>query len=1247
MATYRLRVKDNHLPFTFMEIDTECHAWYIHADNKEAAVRSLCDLCMQLSGIDEVYVNGDNVTDRLEEERQKMIAAGSPHAEEMDMPEEEEMAAPEQEYVPLPDDEDVPPPTDEDMPDISVIPSMEDIQKAAALDRENPVEAQAPETIKSAAMPSDLPSLRQVLPASAFKPHVSSSHKKHANETGEGMLLGKRHITGKVTKIRDITGEMDNVVIMGTVVSHDSRELRDNRKIYLVNIADDTNGLACKRFFDKAEEAETLESGVKDGMYVKVYGNVRLDKYSGGLVLNLRAMEKAEVETIDHEDGAEKPRVELHLHTKLSLDGLIDLEQVIKTAAKWKHPAISITDHGVIQAFPKIQDLARKYHQKVIYGMEGYLIEKIPENIDTDRQKYLHIIILAQNMTGLRNLYRLVTLSHLKFYRKRPLLPKPILEELHEGLLYGSACVVGEFFQGVLEGKSDEELMKIAEFYDYLEVQPLGNNEFLLHDDRYPQIKTKKDLEDLNRRVIEIGDKMGKPVCATSDAHYLFQEDRINRDILLSTWEKPGKTDSHPPVYLRTTQEMLDEFSYIPKEKAEEIVITNTRRIGESCEVLEPLADESKSYNPKISGADEQLLDMCYSNAKAIYGDPLPKEVSDRLESELKPIIKHGFGVLYFIAHKLVKHSNDRGYLVGSRGSVGSSFVATMAGITEVNPLPPHYVCPNCHWTHFFTDGSVGGGFDLPDKECPKCGHKLNKNGHNIPFAVFLGFDGDKVPDIDLNFSSGDDQANAHKYTEELFGRDNVFRAGTISGIQDKIAFGLVKRYAENRGLNFNDIYVENLSHRVLGVKKTTGQHPAGIMVCPRDMDIHNFTPLQYAANKKYIRDENGNKVPGTITTHFDYHSISGRMLKLDILGHDDPKVIRLLQDMTGVDPLKIPFDDPATISLFSSPKALGLTPEQLHEIVGDKGNTVGALGLPEYGTPFVRQMLEDTKPKNFSELVRISGFSHGTNVWLGNAQDLIKSGKVKLEEAISTRDDVMNYLIQHGVDPLVSFKVMENVRKGRGLEKADKTGKMSNNRAKIEAAHVPQWFIDSCLKISYLFPRAHAVAYVMMAFRIAWFKINYPLAFYASYFTVRAEGAFDPLVILRGLDAQKAELRRIASMDHPTNGDKDKATVIEVAAEMYMRGYTFKPISLTDSDATEFKIVGDQILPPFQCIPALGEQAAKDIVAAREQGPFTSKEDLKKRGKVSQTLIDTMTDMGILKGLPETEELNLFSEFM
>lgn len=1201
MGKYRLHARGNGTPVKLMEVDTECHAWHIEADDSQAALAALQSLGSGITGIDAFFLNGEDITEQV-----FAAAAREPAAPALppELPRLEDALAAPPEDIPLPEDE--------------------------------------PEGIpQETALPEGLPSLKSVLPEAAF--HLP---KKAGGKNGQfdGIFIGRSHIKGDDTAINTIEGEADNVVICGIVVEVDVRELRDNRKLAIIKVADDTNGIPCKRFFDKGEDAALIESNLKAGMSVRIRGNVRFDKFSNDYVLNISQMEQGEMKKIDHEETAKEPRVELHLHTKMSLDGLIDLERIIKTIAKWKHPAVSITDHGVIQAFPKIQDLAKKYNVKVIYGMEGYMIHDIPADPDTDRQHYDHIIILAKNMKGLRNLYRLVTLSHLKFFRKRPLIPKEILREYHEGLIYGSACVMGEFFRAVLAGKSDEELIELAKFYDYLEVQPLGNNAFLKDDDKYSRITTDKDLEDLNRKVIEIGEKAGRPVCATSDAHFLFQEEQISRDILLAKWDKPGKSESHPAVFVRTTQEMLDEFSYLPPEKAYEIVVANTRAIAASCEQLEPLAEEWKSYNPKISGADKALVDMCYANAHRIYGDPLPKLVEERLKSELDPIIKHGFGVLYYIAHKLVKHSNDRGYLVGSRGSVGSSFVATMSGITEVNPLPPHYVCPHCHWTEFYTDGSVGGGFDLPDRKCPRCGTELQKNGHNIPFAVFLGFDGDKVPDIDLNFSSGDDQAVAHKYTEELFGRDNVFRAGTITGIQDKTAFGYVRKYAELKGLSCNDIFMEKLSEGILGVKATTGQHPAGIMVCPRDMDIHEFTPLQYAANKKYIKGDRGERLPGTITTHFDYHSISGRMLKLDILGHDDPRVIRMLQDITGIDPLHIPFDDQKTVSLFRETSALGLTPEQLGKIIGNKGNTVGALGLPEYGTLFVRKMLEDTKPKNFSELVRISGFSHGTNVWVGNAQDLIKSGTVKLEQAISTRDDVMNYLIEHGVKPLTAFKTMENVRKGKGLEKADKKGNLSHNEEEIRAAHVPQWFIDSCKKISYLFPRAHAVAYVMMAFRIAWFKVYQPLAFYAAYFTIRAEGAFNAPVILRGLDAVSAELKRIRNLEKASAVEEDQAVVLEVAAEMYLRGLDFLPISLDRSTATEFVMEEGKLRPPFNCIPGLGDAVARAIVEARGEGMFTSKEDLQKRGGVSQALTDVMDDMGMLKGLPDEEQINLFA---
>ena len=1225
MGKYRLKSKQKGSVITLMEVDTECQAWYIQADDRNAALQVLKTMSDEIRCLRNIYLNGNDVTEEVcpllmtigdaslpEEEFSEMYGAGNPDVG-MDMHRTEDS-----------------PEGEADSEPVFKLPSIRDVQ--AAMVAAPPVEDRpALSQTAGISFSSELPSLESVLPASAFQ--LSASGEKRT----DGILLGRSHIKGKISDISTIREEQGGIVVQGTVIDCECRDLRENRCLFTMKLADETDGILCKKFFEKKEDAQKL-TGVKKNMTVKVRGNVQLDKFTGGLVLNISQMEQGKEKEINHEDMAETPRVELHLHTKMSLDGLIDNEEIIRTAAKWKHPAVAITDHGVIQAFPQIQTLAAKYGQKVIYGMEGYLIDEVPEDIDSDRQQYSHIILLAKNITGLRNLYRLVTLSHLKYYRKRPLLPRPLLEEFRDGLMYGSACVMGEFFRAVLNGDSDEELIRLAKFYDYLEVQPLGNNEFLLYEDKYAAITTKKDLQELNKKVIEIGEKAGIPICATSDAHYLFAEYARDRDILLSNWEKPGKIESHPPVYLRTTEEMLEEFSYLPKEKAEEIVITNTRRVAEQCEVIEPLAEEWKSYNPKIAGADDKLKAMCYEKAVELYGEPLPEIIRDRLDLELTPIINHGYGVLYYIAHKLVKHSNDRGYLVGSRGSVGSSFVATLAGITEVNPLPPHYVCPHCHWNQFFTDGSVGGGFDLADKKCPNCGTELNKDGHNIPFAVFLGFDGDKVPDIDLNFSSGDDQAVAHKYTEELFGRDNVFRAGTIAGIQDKTAFGFVKRYAENRGLTFNDIFIEKLSAGVAGVKRTTGQHPAGIMVCPRDMDIHNFTPLQYAANKRWLKDETGEKIPGTITTHFDYHSISGRMLKLDILGHDDPKVIRMLQDITGIDPLHIPFNDEKTLSLFSSPDALGITSEQLKAAVGDKGITVGAIGLPEFGTPFVRGMLEDTRPKNFSELVRISGFSHGTNVWLNNARDLITSGKVKLEEAISTRDDIMNYLIEHHVKPLTAFKVMENVRKGNGLEKGN-----SNNRKELEDARVPQWFIDSCLKISYLFPRAHAVAYVMMAFRIAWFKVHEPLAFYATFFTVRAK-AFDAEYCCAGLDAVKRKIREIENNKDATAVEQNLMVTLEVCYEFYLRGFHFDTINIYESQATAFKITDNGLLPPFISVRGLGETAAQDTVEKRKGKTFISVEEFSTCcSKLSKTHIEQLKALGAFAGMADTSQITLF----
>lgn len=1047
--------------------------------------------------------------------------------------------------------------------------------------------------------------------------------------------LGK-YVKGEVTPINDVIGEeRPDVLFQGDVVKVEFRETKTKRIIVNFQLADKTNGISAQKFLDVAkgnskfrrrntitqEELDALQANLKVGASVKVHGDVKYSDYLNDYVLNVDSIMPAANTTTERVDTNPTPRVELHLHTVMSdMDALITVKDLIKTVKKWHHPAVAVTDHGVVQSFPLLQDVStnKTNNVKVIYGMEGYLF-------DTKIDESYHIVILAKNQIGVRNLYKLVSISHLKYiYRGRPRIPRAVLNEYREGLILGSACEAGELVRSMVQKNLPyEELKKIASYYDYLEIQPITNNEFLV---REGLVSDDEGLRDINRKILRIGEELGKKTVATCDAHFMNPEDKIYREILMTG--KGFKDAQHQPdLYFRTTDEMLEEFSYLGEERAREVVITNPNAINDEIDYVRPIPKETL-YFPRIAGSSEALKKMCYEKAHKIYGNPLPQIVEDRLTEEFTSILGHGFGVLYYIAHKLVKHSNDDGYLVGSRGSVGSSFVATMSDITEVNPLPPHYVCPECQYSEFFTHGEYGGGFDLPDKKCPHCGAELQKNGHNIPFAIFLGFDGDKVPDIDLNFS-GEYHPKAHKYTEELFGKDNVFRAGTIGVVKDKTAYGYVMKWADAKGIKVNDAFVNSLVNGCMGVKNTTGQHPGGVMVIPRDMDVHHFTPVQYPANKKDT---------GIITTHFDYHSIEGRLVKLDILGHDDPTVIRMLEDMTGVDAKSIPFDDPATMSLFSSTKALGLTPEEL-------GSPVGSLGIPEFGTPFVRQMLVDTKPKNFSELVRISGFSHGTDVWLNNAQDLIRNKVVQLKEAVSTRDDIMNYLIQHGIKPKTSFKVMENVRKGKGIDKPNKLGqKTTDYEGELREGHIPEWFIESCLKIGYLFPRAHAVAYVMMAFRIAWFKINYPLAYYAAYFTIRAK-AFKLSAMVHGLEGQEQAMKEIKAMGKSASKiDQDLYSALELAKEMSLRGYSFLNVDINRSDATKFTICDGKILPPFTAIDGLGENVAEQIVTARNERPFTSKADLKLRGKVGKTMLDLMSEYGCLGDLPEDELLDLFA---
>jgi len=824
-----------------------------------------------------------------------------------------------------------------------------------------------------------------------------------------------------------------------------------------------------------------------------------------------------------------------------------------------------------------------------------------------------HAVILVKNQIGLRNLYMLISMSHMDYFYRKPRIPKSILMKYREGLIIGSGCNSGELFKAALNGSSLDDLKDLAAFYDYLEVQPISNSKHLISSGK---VKNIKDLENINSLIVRLGEVLNKPVVATGDVHYLDPSDEVFR-IVLTSAQGLKDSDESTGFYFKTTIEMLTEFEYLGNDKAFEIVITSPVSIAQSIESLKPIPDGF--YPPKIPFANEHVESMAIERTKLLYGEVMPEIVDKRLKKELDAIIGNDFAVLYYIAQKLVEKSISDGYLVGSRGSVGSSLVATMIGITEVNPLPPHYLCPNCKHSDFNIDASdYACGVDLPDKNCPLCKSQYKKTGFDIPFEVFMGFDGDKVPDIDLNFS-GEYQLVAHRYAEELFGKGKVFRAGTIGTIAEKTAFGFVKKYIEDTKKIVSNAELKRLTRGCSGVKRTTGQHPGGVIVVPETTDIYNFTPIQYPA------DDRNSKV---VTTHFDYHSISSRLIKLDILGHDDPTVIRMMEELTGVNALNIPIDDKKTMAIFSGTESLGISSEEL-------GCLVGTLGIPEFGTKFVRQMLLETKPTTFSELVRISGLSHGTDVWLNNAQDLVRNKTAHLSEVISTRDDIMIYLIYKGISPVTSFDIMEMVRKGKQLP--------DSFEDEMRDKSVPELFIDSCKKIKYMFPKAHAVAYVLMAFRIAFFKVYHPYAFYASYFTVKAND-FDESVMMSG----KSEVsRRIDELNmkgnNISNKEKNLLTVFEVILEMYLRGIKMLPVDLYKSNATKFLVESEGLRPPFNAFPGVGITAAKSIVEARLTKPFISIEDLSKRGKISKAVIETLKKSGCLEGLSENNQLSIF----
>ena len=831
-----------------------------------------------------------------------------------------------------------------------------------------------------------------------------------------------------------------------------------------------------------------------------------------------------------------------------------------------------------------------------------------------------HAIILARNETGRVNLYKLVSQSHLKYYRRRPRVPKSVFQKYRDGLLIGSACEAGELYQALLRNAPEPDIVRLVNFYDYLEIQPLGNNYFMLADEKNDMVHSEEDLKELNKKIVKLGEQFHKPVVATCDVHFMDPQDEIYRRIIMAG-NGFSDADNQAPLYLRTTEEMLEEFAYLGSEKAEEVVITNTNKIADMIEKISPIHPDK--FPPVIENSDQDLKDICFNRAHEIYGETLPKIVEDRLERELHSIISNEYAVMYIIAQKLVWKSNEDGYLVGSRGSVGSSLAATMSGITEVNPLPPHYICPNCKYSDFDSPEvkKFGGmaGCDMPDKNCPHCGTRMAKEGFDIPFETFLGFKGDKEPDIDLNFS-GEYQSNAHRYTEVIFGKGQTFKAGTIGTLAEKTAFGYVKNYYEERGQHKRYCEINRIVKGCTGIRRTTGQHPGGIIVLPMGEEIEKFTPVQHPAN-----DENSD----IITTHFDYHSIDGNLLKLDILGHDDPTMIRMLEDLTGVDARGIPLDQKDVMSLFAGTEALGIQPEDIG------GCKLGCLGIPEFGTDFAMQMLIDTKPKYFSDLVRIAGLSHGTDVWLGNAQTLIQEGKATISTAICTRDDIMVYLISKGVESSLAFTIMESVRKGKGLRE--------EWEATMREHEVPEWYIWSCKKIKYMFPKAHAAAYVMMAYRIAWFKVFQPLAYYAAFFSIRAT-AFSYETMCMGrerLDFYLAEIRQKG--DSATKKEQDSIRDMRIVQEMYARGLEFMPLDLYQAKAHRFQIIDGKLMPSLDCIEGMGEKAAEAVEEAAKNGKFLSKDDFRDRTKVSKTVIDLMDDLHIFGDIPQSNQMSLF----
>ena len=1238
----------------------------------------------------------------------------------------------------------------------------------------------------------------------------------HFCGTGEqkgdnGVIWGKT-ITGKLTPIGELNIKQGGAIVEGRVFKAECYETRRKGMWTLnFNITDEHGSVAVRKAMDE-KEAKVLGGAINDGMWLRLQGKVELT-YDGKDIL-LRPVNIMKISHAARQDNAPEKRVELHLHTQMSsMDALTDVGKVVKQAAAWGHPAIAITDHGTVQAFPKARD-AGKGKIKILYGVEGYYVNNLDDRIavhgaqdqdfddeivcfdiettglkvqreaiteigavvlkngkitdtfqtfvnpgrrltpeiigltgitdamladapppeealaaflkfvdgrplaahnaefdigfiragcrraglefdptyidslilaqnllpelhkhkldivaehldlpafnhhrasdDAGMVGYMlipffermrremgisrlqeingqmeklrprgggsrhpkHIIILAKNKLGLKHLYQLISASNLKYFKRVPIIPKTELIAHREGLIIGSACEAGELFRAVADRKDWAELKRIASFYDYLEIQPICNNMFML---RNGTVQSEDELREFNRTIVRLGRELGKPVCATGDVHFQEPEDEVYRHILLAS-KKFADADAPLPIYFKTTEEMLAEFAYLGEEEAHRVVIDDPRGIADRIENIE-LLPPGRLFPPRLENSEQELHDRVWDKCHELYGDEPPQLIVDRLNVELKSILGK-YDVVYMSAQKLVQRSLENGYLVGSRGSVGSSLVAYMSGITEVNSLPPHYRCPKCRHTEFITDGSYGCGADMPDKNCPMCGAKYAKDGFDIPFETFLGYGGGKVPDIDLNFS-GEYQARAHQHAIEMFGKTQVFRAGTIGTLAEKTAFGMVKKYLEERGETASNAELDRLTLGCVGVRRTTGQHPGGLVVVPDDMDVEDFTAVQHPAD-----DANSD----TVTTHFEYHCMEDNLLKLDMLGHDDPTMIKMLEDLTGVNARAIPLDDPDTMSIFTSSKVLGFEND---EILGP----TGAVAIPEFNTRFTRGMLMDTMPQDFNTLVRLSGFSHGTDVWLGNARDLIVGGTASVLETVGCRDDIMLYLISMGLEPKMSFKIMEAVRKG----KVKKKGFEDGWEEAMREHQVPDWYIGSLAKIGYLFPKAHAVAYVMMAFRIAWFKVHEPLAFYATFFSIRAK-AFDAEYCCAGMDAVKQKIREIENNKDATDVEQNLLVTLEVCYEFYLRGFHFDTISIYDSDATHFKITGNGLLPPFVTVRGLGETAALDTVEKRKGKTFISVEEFATIcNKLSKTHIEQLKALGAFAGMADTSQVTLF----